>query len=278
MNAEGTTKIQDLTDVGYVGDSEEPAGYVNWHWNWEVVRGSCNPGTYKIKVTSMISPATCYDTSPQFNIFDPTPGGVEPPEPRTTLMNAQITNRKRCTAERYDDTDQQPDPQLCQFPEIPPGQGKVGSFSTYHDLAGAVGWNWHESSYTHFRSKLFFDFPFVSSNLTLKDANLQIKVQNQQNSARAQSGIVEFCAHYLYMLAGPWNECMNPPLFLGFQGIYVPWDRKIINIDVTAIVKLWMTGGVPNNGLLLTDYSILGGNDGICVSHFTATLWMEFEN
>jgi hypothetical protein len=71
MNAQGNTKIQDLTDVGYVFDNEGPTGVLNWHWDWEIVRGSCNPGTYTIKVTSMNSPADCFGTSQPFRVLNP---------------------------------------------------------------------------------------------------------------------------------------------------------------------------------------------------------------
>jgi hypothetical protein len=69
MNEQETAKVMDLTDVGYVFDNEGPAGYLNWHWDWRVEAGSCQPGTYRIKVTGMIPREGCSDTSDKFRIM-----------------------------------------------------------------------------------------------------------------------------------------------------------------------------------------------------------------
>ncbi len=61
----------ELTDVGYIFDNEGPTGYLNWHWDWYVSPNSCQPGTYKVKVSSMISSeASCSGSSDKFRILD----------------------------------------------------------------------------------------------------------------------------------------------------------------------------------------------------------------
>jgi len=57
-----------LTDKGFSFDNENPSGYLNWHWDWVVEPNSCQPGTYKIKVTSLISQKACNDESDKFRI------------------------------------------------------------------------------------------------------------------------------------------------------------------------------------------------------------------
>lgn len=270
---------QELTDVGYVFDNEGPEGRLNWHWDWTILRGSCEPGTYSIKVTSLNKPKICKDESDKFRIIDPQPSAPQQPQTGGTLYRAEITNKKHCYAERYDDTNQQPNPQLCQFPEAPSGQGWVGSWSTYHDLKGLLGANWHESSYTHFRSRLYFPDIYNPPGKTLKRANLQIHVTMNKNNARPASSTVQFCADRLYILAGPWDNAMDFPRYLWDGGINVPYNQSTINIDVTTIVRGWLLGTWKNHGLLLTDFAILPSQEGsmLCWSYYTATLWVEFE-
>jgi hypothetical protein len=228
----------------------------------------------------MILPSTCYGTSEKFRIVDPQSPASIPPETQERFHQAEITNRKHCSATRYDPGNTPPDPQHCQFPEVPTGQGQVGSISFYHDYGGSIAANEYESSYTDFRSRMYFPHISNVSGKTLKTANLQIKVTMLKNNARPGSSAVEFCASSLFILAGPWNECMDTPKYVWDGGINVPYSQNTININVTAIVTGWLSGAYPNHGLLLTDFQVLPFSvtgQRLCWSYYTATLWMEFE-
>jgi hypothetical protein len=274
---QGTNKIADLTDTGYTFDSEVPGGYVNWRWDWRMVRGSINPGTYSIRITSMISPSACKGTSPTFRVYDPLPATQGPP-PATdsVLLNAQYTNRKHCYAEVY--TSGNTEPSCPDYPDVPAGQGQVGSVSNYAPLGGSIMADEHMVDYTHFRSKVYFPVDQVSmQNRKLKYANLEIKVTMKKSSGQGLN--YEFCAYSLHRLNGVWNNCMDMPVDPG--EILVPNNRSLIDINVTSLVGEWLTGAKPNNGFLLIDLSLWpadGGNRrNACWTYYTATLYLEFD-
>jgi len=58
-----------LTDQGFVFDNESPSGYLNWHWDWVIEPGSCQPGIYKIYVTRTTAKEGCDGYSQKFRIL-----------------------------------------------------------------------------------------------------------------------------------------------------------------------------------------------------------------
>jgi len=270
-NEQGTVyeKVMDLTDVGYVFVNEGPTGHLNWRWDWNLMRGSCQTGTYKIRVASMTTPGACTGVSEKFRIVDPN-------AIKEASLPATFKNRKHCHAERYDSTDQ---PAKCpQFPDPPPGKGRVGSQATYEDLGGFMAASEHEATYTHFRSRM--DFPGLSfqhiRNRIVKKATLQI-IPTETSGLGGYGG---FCVDRLYALNGPWSKCMDMPVIPGFQrSVSTSQDTKYI--DVTAIVKGWMSGSTPNHGFLLTNLQVFPAYDddqrNRCWSYYDANLQLEFE-
>jgi len=270
-NEYGNTKVMDLTDVGFAFDNEGPSGNLNWHWNWNLVRGSCQTGTYTIKVTSMISPGPCNGTSEKFRITDPS-------SIKEASLPGSYVNKRHCTAERYDTGDEGP---TCPtFPDVPAGQGRVGSWSEYRDLGGSVLASEHESSYTEFRSKI--DFPGLSlqhiRDRIVKKATLYL----ENTMTKGAGGYSGFCANRLYVLNGPWNKCMDMPVRPGFE-VAVPNSQTTFTTNVTSIVKGWMSGSIPNHGFLLTDLTVFpdqsseGYLHNACWSYYKANLQLEFE-
>ncbi len=266
-----------LTDAEYVFDNEGPAGVINYHWDWQIVRGGFNPGTYQIRVKNYQD--KCIGTSKQFRIFDSQPSANEPPKTDSVLLTAQFTNKKACYAEVYDTA---PDDAKCpQFPAVPSGQGQVGSVSNYGDLGGNIAASEHSYDYTKFRSRIYFPVNQVSmQKRTLKYANLHIEVKMKKSAGAGDS--YQFCASNLYRLTGPWNNCMDLPIDLA--GIAVPNSNSVIDIHdirLTSIVKDWLSGATPNNGFLLTEVAVPPASYGVrrsaCWTYYTALLYLEFD-
>jgi hypothetical protein len=275
MNEYGNQKIMDLTDVGYVFDGEGPAGYLNWHWDWNVARGSCPIGNYTIKVTSMYSKDACSDTTDKYFRI------VDPASVKQASLPGSYVNKKHCSAERYDMGDEGP---TCPtFPDVPTGQGQVGSWAEYRDLGGFIAASEHESSYTDFRSKM--EFPGLSfqhiRDRIVKKATLTLE-NTMIKSAGGYSGL---CTDRLYILNGPWSKCLDMPVRPGFA-VPVPGStgQTSFSLDVTSTVKGWLSGSIPNYGFLLTDLRVFppaqasdGFTHNACWAYYKATLKLEFE-
>lgn len=264
-------KVADLTDVGYAFDNEGPSGYLNWHWNWEIVRGAVQEGTYRIKVSSMISPQACNGFSEKFRI-------AVPESIKKVSLWASFVNKRHCTAVRYDTGDEGAN--CPTWPDVPAGYGRVGSQSIYIDRSESILTQEHEKSYTRLRSKM--SFPGLSSPY-IRDRIVKKATLNLENTmTKAAGGYGGFCADRLYALNGPWNKCMEMPVRPGFE-VPVPNSQTTFTKDVTSIVKGWMSGSIPNHGFLLTDLAVFeapnweGYNINTCWSYYKATLDLELE-
>lgn len=271
-NQYGNQKVMDLTDVGYVFDGEGPAGYLNWHWDWNVARGSCPIGKYTIKVTSMIAKDACNDTTDNYFRI------VDPASIKEASLPASYRNKRHCTAERYDTGDEGA---TCpQFEEVPPGLGRVGSLSTYKDLGGSIAASEHEATYTILRSQMYFpglSFQHIRNRI-VKKATLSL-VNTWTGGTGGYSG---FCAGHLLVLNGTWNKCMDLPVRSGFDTI-IPNNQSTVSVNVTSIVREWVSGSSPAYGFLLTNFSVLPVNgcdswcQNRCWSYYKAELKLEFE-
>lgn len=270
-NEYGTAKVADLTDVGYVFDNESPAGNLNWHWDWNIERGAFVTGTYTIKVRSMISPNACNGLSAKFRI-------VDPESIKEATLPASYVNKKHCHAERYDTGDEKP---TCpQFEEVPPGVGRVGSLSTYQDLAGFVAAGENERTYTILRSQMYFpglSFQHIRNRI-VKKATLNL-VNTWTGGTGGYNG---FCAGHLYILNGNWNKCEDMPVRPGFD-VSISNSQTNVSINVTSIAKEWVSGSSPAYGFLLTNFAVLPVNacdsscQNRCWSYYKAELKLEFE-
>jgi len=242
-----------LTDQGYVFDNEKPAGYLNWHWDWKVEPGSCQYGTYEIYVTSLTSTAGCGDYSEKFRIYDPK-------SLKEISLRATIKNRKHCDAERYSSDDIKP---TCPAYTDPAPRGWVGSAATLKDIGGFIAASEREISYTTFRSEM--TFPGLGwthiKNRTVKKATLAIEI----DKTYGEGGYGGFCADALSAIGHHFSVKVRS----------LSLEDK--NIDVTSVVKGWMSGAIPNKGFLLTPLQVMPEGDNKCISYYWGHLRLEFE-
>lgn len=250
------TKIiarETLTDQGFVFDNEKPSGYLNWHWDWVVEPGSCQYGTYEIYVTSLTAKEGCDGYSQIFRIYDPK-------ALKEIGLPATIKNRKpQCNAERYSSDNQQPTCPTYTAPTAP--RGWVGSEATFKEVGGFIAASENETSYTQLRSEM--TFPGLGwthiKNKTVKKATLIINISQTSGNWGG------FCGKYLKAIGHHFIADVHSTSL----------EEK--RIDVTFVVKGWMSGSIPNKGFELTPFLVPPGDNNKCITFYTAKLYLDFE-
>lgn len=224
----------------------------------------------------MNSPADCNGISKLIRIFDPQSPAEKPPKIESEYLTAQFTNRKHCNAKVY--SSGPTEPKCPQYPDVPSGQGQVGSVSNYKNPGGSMLAEEYAYDYTQFRSRIYFPVDHVSMHKrTLKYANLHIEVKMKKTAGYTTN--YQFCAGTLYRLGRPWDKFED--LVVDPAGIAVPNNKSVVDIQVTSIVKDWLSGVWPNHGFLLTNLAVTPAsasqNREACWTYYTASLYLEFE-
>jgi hypothetical protein len=137
---------------------------------------------------------------------------------------------------------------------------------------GATGW-----VAVCVRSRVYFLIdPFKSQAAKLTSAKMHL---TQVSVQRLNDGNTSCAGHY-FILTAPWTNWESPPTTTagipGSNGLEA--GSADYYVDITSIVKSWLTGTTANYGLLLTSQEVdLGQLPKICGSAFDIALILNFK-
>lgn len=236
MKDDGTTVARSFGDLD--GQLTGPDTHSEFLSTWPTMEPRIETGWYRVRVRTVQGIGS--GVGNRIHIARPT---------EEVLLQLQPAIRDR-HSRRLIDTDQDWQPDGIEGSK--PGLARAGGDFRY-------GGQWNDKYWVGFIFRTQITFPVGGIDMTgrtLKEAWIYIEEKDQRDgyigvqpapvpnapppTARGQR---------VYALTGPWDgKCIDTP---GYQIGEIPWSADTYSVDVTNLVKDWISGAKPNNGLII---------------------------